>query len=579
MKKIFAVILILSVFASCAISQKSKEKKLKEEAKSDVAVLSSKNYPYIDRFHQALREKLKGNTSEAKKLFEACLRENKNDDAVYFALGKIARKENNLTQAVAYFQQAYNIDPSNITYLELLAQAQFIKSDFVEAERLYKDLCEREPRNPDYIYFYCNVLIYNKSYKKAIDQINKLEDIAGIIPELSFMKADLYIELKNPKKSEEILLQLQNENPNDTEIIQKIISFYEQQGQKDKAIALFEKEVAKDSTNGAALFVLAGNYLQLNYIDKFIQISPRILKSDDVSVEHKFYVLDELRDIKGDNDPVVKNAVNILYDKHSDDALVNIAYGVNLIYENRSDEALTYFRKAITLDKSNFDIWYRTLAFESEFKEYEALYEDGNKALELFPSIPSLYYFASEGALHNKHLDEAEDLVTAGLIYCIKNNSDKAVLMARKGEIDFYRKNYKQGIVNFEQALSIHPNPIAKLIYAKTLAKTGIALEVIPEMLNSIADTDKTQDFFYTEGLYNIAIKDYKNGIKSLERIVEKTFNNADLYDLLGDMYFLSGDVKKAVTLWETALSKHCRNLNLSKKINDEKLYDSIYVK
>ncbi len=52
----------------------TKEEELKTEAISDLPALrSEEQFPYVEKFHQAVREKLAGNLKESKKLFLECL--------------------------------------------------------------------------------------------------------------------------------------------------------------------------------------------------------------------------------------------------------------------------------------------------------------------------------------------------------------------------------------------------------------------------------------------------------------------------------------------------------------------------
>src|SRR5690554_7706534 len=78
------------------------------------------------------------------------------------------------------------------------------------------------------------------------------------------MKADLYTELKNTVKAEETLLTLKKEFPDDLEVLKSVISYYEQQGENNKAIDMIEELIDNDPNNGIAHFVLANNYLEQN---------------------------------------------------------------------------------------------------------------------------------------------------------------------------------------------------------------------------------------------------------------------------------------------------------------------------
>lgn len=565
------------LIASPAFSQK--EKKLKKEAKESAIFLSGKEqHPYIDKFHEAIREKLSGNLNEAKKLFQECLKMRKDDDAVYFALASIAKEEKQTSAALDYIEKAYEIDPGNITYLKELAYANYERSNFEKAEGLFKEMCEREPRNIDFLYGYSNVLIYNRNYKEAINQLNNLQSQTGTVPELSMMVADLYSEIKDEKNAEATIIKLKEEFPHDQEVLKKVIGYYEQKDEKEKAIQLIEELVEKDPENGMALFILANNYLALEQKQKFIDIAERVIQNKSVDVENKLFTFEHLNYFAEEKDyDKVFNSAKSLFEQYPNDENVAINYGSLLVRNHRSKEALTIFRGATKDNVNDYETWARILLFESDFKEYEALYEDGLKAVSLFPAHPFLYYLAAEGALKTNRPDEAGDLLAGGEIYIIDDRVEKARYAMRKGEIEFHNKAYRKGIVHFEEALSIHTDATIQTTYALALCRANIALDAAQDMLKAINEDERTMDFYYAEGLYYLLQKQYKKGIKSVESGIEKVFNTADLYDLLGDLHFKNNNTKKALESWNKAQSLESRNKNLMKKIKEEKFYEPSY--
>ncbi|HLW30134.1 MAG TPA: tetratricopeptide repeat protein [Brumimicrobium sp.] len=576
MKKLI-IITTLMFFSLTLLGQKGKNKKLQEEALDDIEVLSSKNYPYIELFHQAVREKMSGNFTEAKKLFNDCLKEKQDDDAVYFALAEIAKTENNITAALEYFKRAYTIDPNNNVYLQELAFMHAEKANFEEAETLFKEMCEREPRNVDFIYGYSKVLIYNKKYKLAIEQLDKLQDQAGMVPELMMMKADLYSELKNPQKAEETLLELKKEFPDDLDVLKNVIGYYEQQGENEKAIRLIEELVESDPENGIAYFVLANNYLERKEIDKFLEVAPKIYQLKGVELQQKLFIFDQLKTHKKADDPILLNAIKQMYSEHPEDEYVLLNYGNALVIQKKTKEALTVFRKVIKNNPNNFEAWISVLSFESKYLEYKALYEDGNEAVTLFPTMPYVYFAASEGALRLNKAEEAMQLIAAGELYILGDNKQAAQFNMRKGQIYFHTKDYKKGIVAFEKALSTDDNSIIQINYALALVNANIALDIAEELLNKIDNKDKNSSFYLAKAILESNKKRIKEGISILEEGIEKTFNNAELYDLLGDFQLKNQATDKALEAWRNALINESRNKVLPKKIKEVKYYAPHY--
>lgn len=560
------------------LGQKGKQKSMQEQAIEDVEVLSSKDYPYIEQFHQAVREKMSGNYSEAKKLFYACLEIKQDDDAVYFGLAEIAKVENNISVALENFQKAYTIDQNNITYLQELAYMHFERANFEEAEKLFKEMCKREPRNVDFLYGYSKVLIYNKAYQLAIDQLNILQNQTGIVPELMIMKADLYSELKQFNKTEETLLQLKSEFPNDKEVLKNIIVFYEQRGEKEKAVKLIEELAKSDPDNGMAQYILANNFIEQKEFDKFLEIAPHLLKNSQIDVEQKLFVFDKIQELKGKDDPMVFEASESLYTAYPEDFQIASKYVDLLISNHQSKKALKVSRKTTIDNPNNFEAWRLAFSVESSFLEYEALYEDGIKALELFPNLPVIYFAAAEGALNTNQPDEAIQLLAAGEIYLLGDKKKESLFLMRKGEVYFYTKDYKKGIVAFEKAISNNPeDQIIQITYALALSKANVATDIAQELLGKIKEENKSRDYFLARAHIANNANKLEEGIKILENGINKEFNNAELIDFLGDFHFKNQSLNKAKEAWQLAVKSESRNKNLIKKINEEKLYAPKY--
>ncbi|PWH85332.1 tetratricopeptide repeat protein [Brumimicrobium oceani] len=578
MKKFFFISSLILFPLTPILGQKGKENSMQEQVLDDVEALSSKNYPYIEQFHEAVREKMSGNYSEAKKLFNKCLEIKQDDDAVYFGLAEIAKAENKVIGALENFQKAYEIDKTNISYLQELAYIHFERANFEQAEHLFKEMVEREPRNLDFRYGYSKVLIYNKAYQLAIDELNSLQNQAGIVPELMMMKADLYSEIKEFEKAEETLLLLKKEYPADKEVLNHIIAFYEQRGKKEKAVALVN-ELAKDNPeNGNAQFILASNLIDQGKFEEFFKIAPGILENSQVDVEQKLFVFDHLIKQKGTEDPLVLAMAEKFYQGHSEDLEVASKYVNILMYEGRSKEALRVARKATQDNSNNFESWRMALSVASTFLDYQALYEDGKSALELFPNIPFVYFAAAEGALYTNHPDEAMQYLAGGEIYLLDDKKKASLFSMRKGEVYFYTKEYKKGIVAFEKALNLNPeDQNTQVTYALALSKANIATDIAAEMLGKIAEKNRGRDFYLAKAMLAANENNLREAIDLLEKGISKKHNIAELLDYLGDLHFKNQSLSKAKEAWNQALTAESRNKNLPKKINEEKLYAPKY--
>jgi tetratricopeptide (TPR) repeat protein len=267
----------------------------------------------------------------------------------------------------------------------------------------------------------------------------------------------------------------------------------------------------------------------------------------------------------------------LLIDADAADPGASLLHAEVLVQNNKSNEALPFYRASINKSDQQFEMWATVLAFESAYYEYQALYEDGEKALSYFPNMPFVYYAAAEGAIYTDRPEEALDILAAGELYILDNQQEKARFKMRKGEAHFALNSYKKGIQLFESAISINPDPRIRITYALCLAKAGIALSVAQEQLDKIEDEQKNERYYLACAALFIAKKDYNAAEKTLKKGIKQCFYLAELYDALGDVYLLKDKVGEAKTSWGKALELGSRNRTIDKKIKEEQFYAPKY--
>jgi tetratricopeptide (TPR) repeat protein len=557
---------------------KNLEESLQEQGMDDIGALSSKDFPYIERFHQAVREKMAGNLEESRKLYKVCLKENPKDDAVYFGLGEIAREQNMKSEALEYFKKAAEIDPNNIFYTQELAYIQYEKADFEDAIENFKKLTEYEPRNVDWLYGYGQVLVYSKKYEEAIAAFNKLQDQVGVVPEIMIMKADLYQELKQDDKAEETLLQLKKEFPQNVEVLKTVIGFYEDRGEQEKAVQLIKELVENEPENGVAQFILAQEYIRNNNREAFLKALPLVIASPEVQVPEKMQLLKHMYTLPNIDQSMVLELSKSLAETHKNSA-ESLTFRAEVLSQmGQTREALLFYREAIKNNSSEFRLWTSVLAFESAHKDYQALYEDAQDAMSYFPTLPFVYYAAAEGALFTDKPDEALEFIAAGELYILDDETQKARFAMRKGQIYFYQNKIKEGIDQFNKALDIDPDAyVIKINYALSLANSGKNLSKAQTLLSSVESKDYGANFYYALGLVKWKMDDVNKAISTLENAISSLDYTPELYDLLGDIYISNKKPIEATKAWEKAIEFESRNTLLDKKIKEQIFYAPQY--
>ncbi len=584
MKVIALIFLFIIGFQSDFHAQKKRKGKsaeqiLQDQGKDDLTVFSQQDYPYLEKFHDAIVLKFSGNISEAKRLLKECLAEKPTDDAVLFALGEISISQNLRAEALEYLLAAQKIDPQNRHYTQELAYLQFEKADFKNAAVNFKQLVEWEPRHVEWIYAYGQTLLYNQDYEGAIKAFNQMQDQIGPIPEVTMIKVDLYRDLGKPEFIEKELLELKKAFPEDIDILKAVIGYYEGERQEDKAITLIQELVQQDPENGVAHFILAKNAIEKKDYAAFMKSLPAVMASGDIQLHDKLLLTQHFEELNSDYNVEKIKTLDYLVNAHPEEARAHAMRAEVYNSQGKTREAISSYRKALEKNNAEFRLWTSVLAIESAYKEYKALYEDATEAISLFPSLPFVYFAAAEGAIQMNNLDEATDLLNQGELFIIDDATQTARYAMRRGEIAFANGNTKDGITQFEKSLEFDGESILiNSTYAYSLAQAEMQLDKAEKLLKPFIREDQTHTTFIN-ALAHVYLKQkqFSKAIALLESAVQKVDYKAEITDLLGDAYFLNGNTEKAILTWKTAQEQESRNTMITKKINEKTYYAPRY--
>lgn len=556
-----------------------KEEQLKNKAIDDVTALPVEDhFPYVDKFHKAVREKIAGNYADAKKLFKECLGIYPHDDAVYFALGEIAMTQKLKSEALEYFQKAKEIDPDNIHYTEKIAFLHLEKANFEEAVKYLQKLVEHEPRQVNWLYAYGQSQVYARDYEGALETFNKFQDQMGPVPEVTMIKVDLYRTLGEEEKIEEELLLLKKTFPNDLEVLKTIIGYYEEKGEQEKAILLIEELVAQEPDNGVAHFILAKNYLETDNLKSYLESLKVVAASEEIEIQDKLLLSQSIFEIDSSYDKLVCDVTLALTETHPEEGKILALHGEVLSNIGKSKEALKYYRASVNAEPSEFRLWTNLLAFESAYREYSALYEDAQEAMELFPSLPFVYFAAAEGAMYLEKYNESLDFLELGELYIIDDKEQSSKYDMRYGEIYFRKGAFKKGVDKFEKALELSNQNTIKESYAYHLTLKDYdlkkALKIVEELQKSKPEKSNT---FYRIGHVFMKNKEWDKAEQILSEGVRVMSFKAELLDLQGDVFIKQGNLEKAIQSWKKAKELESRNTILDKKIEEQKYYAPSY--
>jgi tetratricopeptide (TPR) repeat protein len=542
-------------------------------------VFSKSDYAYIEKFHESVRLKTRGQIAEAIQGFEACLAMRQNDDAVFYALSELYLAQGNAEKSGEAIKKAAKLDPNNLHYTSELAYYYVEKQQYNEAISLFEKLVKAQPRNPEVLYPYAECLVRAGKTEEAINQLNKTEDQIGVVPEISIQKFQLYRQIKNDKKAIEEIEKARKVHPEDAQLLSTLVDYYYSTKQNDKALSTLEDLAKSDPTNGRVHLFIADVYRQKGDKDKFFPALKKAFEGEGVDVDTKMNVLVSLQKPNEKLDPRAMELAEIFVLQNPESAKAYSVMGDYLLDMNREEEALLNYKKALQYETGSYSLWNQVLIMEYQSQKFEDLIKDSEEAIKYFPNSTSFYLLNGVGYVQTKKYDQAISTLEVGVEYVTNDKPLQGEFYGQLGEAYFGKKDTKKGNEYYMRALEKDTRSSLLLNnYAYRLAMENLELHRAESMIKKANEFSPNQpQFLDTYGYVMFKKGDYSSAMDFYLKAYNLDSEDNLLLDHMGDASIYLNKTDDALKYWNMAKKLGSKNKNLDKKIENLKYYEPVF--
>lgn len=542
-------------------------------------VVDASSYPYIEKFHEGARLKVKGQLTEAIQAFEFCEAQNPNDDAVAFALAQCHLLKNNRAKAAEYTEKAAKLDPKNIWYTQELAYMYYEQGRMEDAAGCFAKMVAKEPKNTDWWYGYAEVLKRLNKRQDAINAYSEMESQLGVIPDLSIQKFELYRSMKQDDKGLAELDKARKVYPDDLNLLATYIDYYFEKRQIDKARDMLQELVKADPANGRANLALGELYLREGKKETAYPYYKAAFNGEGVDVDMKMDVLLNFYEKQTPLDKEVLELADLMIVKHPEDAKSYSIQGDLLLKADQKEDALSSYKEALKFDDSKYAIWYQVLMLEYQLGQFETLYKDARACSAIFPTLANVQLLYAIACVQTKRYQEGIDAVDIGKELVVNDPVTEGEFYAQKGEALFLLKKTNEAIESYEKAMELDPsNQLTKNNYAMRLALANLQLDKAMQLIDGvIAQYPKQAAFSDTKGMILFQQGNYTEAYKFFELANQLQPRDRNFVEHVGDALFKLGDATQAVILWKEAKTLGSTNQSLDKKIQNKTYYAPVF--
>jgi len=531
-------------------------------------------------FLNAEKEHVLGNLEEATKMFRGCLIIDPSNDASYFNIGKIYLEKEMMADAEINFEKAAKLDDSNKWYWLSWAQALLAQEKYEEGSKIYSKMTKQYPSDPQIQLDYASTLLRAGKSKAALKEFDKLELRTGPSHDIARRKYQYYINTSKYDEAANEIEKLLDVYPGDNQLYGMLAELYKAQGKIEKAVLVYEKAYEAEPTNPYIQLSLAEFYDRAGKKDTSFVFLKMAYENPNLDIDTKVSVLLKMFKEAEHYDKVREQALelsaSVVY-THPEEAKSYSVYGDYLNLDGQRREALEQYRKAVIIDPSRFAIWNQILFLDSELNDNQGLIDDSEKAMEYFPSQPTVYLF--NGIAHNQQKQYSEGVrsLKRGSELVIGNNFLSAQMLASLGDAYHELDLTSSSDSAYEASLSYDPNNAYVLNnYSYFLSLRGERLEIAKEMSAKTLDLEPNNaSYLDTYGWILYMLEEYADAAKHLSNALEKGGrNSAEVHEHYGDVLFKLGEVDSALDHWKQAQALGSENPRLEQKINTKTLVD-----
>lgn len=394
---------------------------------------------------------------------------------------------------------------------------------------------------------------------KARNLISSIQKAEGPQLQLTARKVLSYINSRDTVSAVSEVNKLVEETPRSAESRVYAGDLFLSLGENDKALEAYNNACEVDPSSGLAYYKRAVYYHQTGDSAAYDREVFRALELPDLELDTKLEILTGyVKEQYADSlmQPRINELFGKLVDMYPHEPSVHDLYSSYFVAVDDYKSAAEQQEYVIDTDLHNQDRWRGLMSLYFTAREYDKATDAGERALQLFPDSEIFSLLTGEAA--SLAGDTAKAVVY--LDRCIAMDSIDVTISSQaytaKGDILYKGGDVDGAIALYEKAMEIDPtNSMAMNNCAYFMACEGMDLDRAAELsrrsLNLDPDNESSLD---TYAWIMFKKGDYKEAKSFIDKAMELTSEpSAELYQHMGDIYFMCGEPDRALEFWKSA--------------------------
>ena len=454
--------------------------------------------------------------------------------------------------------------PENVDYQQAYGLALAEKEQYGEAIEVFERLAA-EKEKEDYLSQLVNLYRASGQDEKALQTLDRLEQLEGASNNIYFERYRIYISLKDTAKAFSAIDDLCEANAGDLYFKALKANLYHEQGMNQEALSLFQEVLKKDPKQIYARVSLLSFYKTLQEEEAYAALFDNIVYDSEIDSEvrdnimRQFYV-DALQN-KTDTALVMPVVRKVMAMPQENRKLGEMTLGY-LSEINYPRNEMGFVHERILEAEPDYNMSRLELVFIAVAKDQgtkvHQLCSEGRK----YDDRQMAYYIYDALALNEMDRQDEAIVVLEDGENAVDSTVDQGIrsqMVALLG--DFY---HEQGKVEaayqaYDKAVAYDDNNLLCMNnYAYFLSKEGRDLDKAEAMSKRTIEAEPDNATYLDTYAWILFMQENytqaKIYIDETLKHSEATAENATLFDHAGDIYYRCGEVDLAKAFWKKAL-------------------------
>lgn len=529
-------------------------------------------------YYEAMQARSLGKYDAAFDLLKYCHSLDSTNAAVLYELGNYYSSVEDKANALKMYKEAANLDEGNYYYGTSYGIMSLEQGDYDIAIKQYSLLADKYPERTNLYLYLAESYRLKKEYTKAIESLNKLEDILGMNEKISLQKFQLYRQINQEDKAFAEIQKYIDKYPSEVKYYILLGDLYLHADKNKEALDAYNKGKEISPDDPYLISSISAYYEKIGDREKSEKEIRTALSGYKMDIETKLGILAQYVTTlqQGEKDTQSANALfDTLMVIHPQEPDLNLMYGNLLSIQNKKKEAREQYQIYTDANPNNPVGWEQML-FTAYPDSTDIAIDICNRAIENNPDQAQFYFFLGLSHYAREEYDVALKALNNGIQYVDKNNlrllSD---FYGIKGDLYYHTGHVDSAFIAYDQSIKANPNNLGILnnySYFLTLAQKDLdkaermsSVTIKAEPLNPTY-LDTYGWVLFSQKAYSMAKIYIENAVKYSEENEKEV--SAEVYEHYGDVLFKTGEEEKAMEYWLKAKEAgDSKSKTLEKKI------------